>query len=292
MYVCGVCSLDGHHRSLVFSANEQTREVVLEGCSSLAVLVVLNCPRLVSLDLSSPASRGSSSGDDSGGVERLVLDTCQALARVTLPGTTSRRLRLVSVSVCLSLTAIEGADWSRLWVFDAVHTTDLRLPTTASAQPATDREWRVPNLISLDLTRNKISDNNAVRLVAPRLIALRANHSAIGDQFLARIVAPALKCVSLAGCGGVSASGIAHLLAAAPELSQLDLSGCSRLTTADLVRVFTPSAATAATRRALRVRLSGCSSLNDAEAREKLGKLVKLQLTADLWVGPQCGFSF
>jgi hypothetical protein len=68
----------------VFSNNQQAREVVLEGCASLVVVVVASCSRLGSLVLSPPSSRGSD-----GGVARLVIEGCAALTRVALPPGTS-----------------------------------------------------------------------------------------------------------------------------------------------------------------------------------------------------------
>lgn len=267
----------------MFSHNQQAREVVLEGCASLAVVVVAACSRLSSLVLSPPSSRGSD-----GGVERLVLEGCAALTRVALPPGTSRRLRLVSVSLCGGLTSIDpvvvdggGADWSRLWVFHAVHSTDLRLPATTAATDAAS-EWRAPNLIALDLPRNKIGGNNEVRLVAPRLRTLSADYSAIGDGFLARMAAPldALESVSLAGCGGVTPAGVAQLLAKAPRLASLNLSGCSALTLADLARVLGARNNVNPSGRKLRVRLAGgvVPAVDQAEMRQRLAKL-RVQLT-------------
>jgi hypothetical protein len=262
----------------VFSNNQQAREVVLEGCASLVAVVVASCSRLGSLVLSPPSSRGSD-----GGVERLVIEGCAALTRVALPPGTSRRLRLVSVSLCGGLTSIDpvGGDWSRLWVFSAVHSTDLRLPVTtpAGAAGAADAasEWRAPNLIALHLPRNKIGGNNEVRLVAPRLRTLSADYSAIGDGFLARMAAPldALESVSLAGCGGVTPAGVAQLLAKAPRLTSLDLSGCSGLTMAQLALVLgARNSGNPSSGRQLRVRLAGgvVAAVDQGEMRQRLAK--------------------
>lgn len=275
------------HRSLVFNSNHQAREMVLEDCPSLVTLFVEDCSRLMNLVLPSRASA-------SGGLERLVLHI--PLKRICLPD--GSRLRLLSISGS-SWKTIEGLASAsfRLAIFSAVTAVNLQLPANVACSKQTQEGeqedepmlwWHAPNLLTLDLTGNKMAENNAVRLSAPRLQTLRCEHSLVGDEFFERIEPlPCLDRASLVECNGITGKGLLRLLAKAPRLVKLDISLCSRVTTADIVRMGQwatkhksggvsgdPSQATLKS-----VRLAQCPLVDEGEAQRQIGKVFKLSFS-------------